>query len=585
MLNESMRRGEPWSGGERNAAFLSSGTASLDLVDAGPALGLDQPDDGRSAARLDVDFDGDDDLIVTNRTAPRLRILANRLADGAEHLGVRLAGTTSNRDAIGAVVFAEAVGASGAVETQRRTRTAGSGYLAQSSAWLRFGFGARAEGGRVLRARRVKLKVRWPGSGGPGSGGLEDFGEVRAGRRYVLVQGSGAASEAPAPATLKLSASPLVPPAPGPGARRRLVLPSPTSIPGLDVRARGDRTGKIFGLTPSGPRGTGRNTVVAVWDSTDRAATAGLGDLAALTAAGAEASVMLVSVDLGAGAPVGDESPGPGDADAARPDPLDFSGTRLAAVGWGGDILAPRGETSVILPELVAWRLDRSDAPALPWFFIFEPDGRLAVVRTGPWQAGDLAADLEVFAQPLAQRPAWSTPYPGRWADPPGEADLGRLRARLQRRGASVAVRELELGRIKTTSLGSAEVKIRLGRTALERGDFVGALARFESALLVESSSVLARRGRAYALHRLGRYTEALEEWTRALDLDPADTDTLANRALAAVAAGALGIAREDLIELTRREGAAAPVVRVVRRAVEEAPPPGDVDGSAGGGG
>ena len=39
-LNESLRRGEPWSGGERNGAFLSSGRGPLDFVDAGPVLGL-----------------------------------------------------------------------------------------------------------------------------------------------------------------------------------------------------------------------------------------------------------------------------------------------------------------------------------------------------------------------------------------------------------------------------------------------------------------------------------------------------------------------------------------------------------------
>jgi len=559
-LNESLRRGEPWSGGERNAAFISSGGRSLEFADAGPVLGLDFPDDGRSAARMDVDFDGDDDLIVSNRTAPRLRILANRLADGAEHLAVRLRGTTVNRGAVGAVVFATTVGEDGEPQTQRRTRSAGSGYLAQSSAWLRFGFGRRATGGRPSRARRVQLKVRWPGVDA-----LEDFGEVRTGRRYVLVQGTGAVSEAAAPDRLTLAPGALAAPARDAEDRRRLVLPSPTSIPGLDVRGRSGRSGRIFGLTPNGPKGTGRHTVIAVWDSSDPAGVEGLGELAGLASAAAGASTMLVSIDLGAGAP-GAEASGAGTSD-----PLDFSSTRLAAAGWSGDVLAPIGETALILPEIVSWRLDRTEPPSLPWFLILEPDGRLAVVRTGPWREGDLAADLDVFARPLAQRPAWSTPYPGRWADPPGEADLGRLRSRLVRRGASIAARELELGRIKTATLGSAEVKIRLGRAALERGDLEGALARFDAAIGVEPGNALARRGRAYVLHRMGQYSDALEEWTLALELGPADADTRGNRALAAVEAGDLEVARADLMELTRTEGAAAPMVRVLKQAVEEA--------------
>ncbi len=576
-LNESLRRGEPWSGGERNAAFVSSGSGPLDLVDAAPVLGLDFPDDGRSAARMDVDFDGDDDLIVSNRTAPRLRILANRMADGAEHLSVRLRGTTVNRDAIGAVVYATTTDEDGEPQTQRRSRTAGSGYLAQSSAWLRFGFGRREAGGRRSRARRVQLKVRWPGVAA-----LEDFGEVRVGQRYLLVQGTGSASEAAAPDRLNLSAGPLAPPEREADDRRRLVLPSPTSIPSLEVRGRSGRSGRIFGLTPSGPKGTGRNTVIAVWDSQDAGAIEGLGDVAALSAAAAAAGAMLVAIDLGANAP------GPPAEEGSTPpaDPLDFSSTRLAAAGWGGDVLAPIREAALILPEIVSWRLDRAEPPPLPWFLVLEPDGRLAVVRTGPWQEGDLAADLDVFARPLAQRPAWSTPYPGRWADPPGEADLGRLRSRLVRRGASVAARELELGRIKTAKLGSAEVKIRLGRAALERGDLQGALARFDAAIGVDPDNALARRGRAYVLHRMAKFPEALEEWTRALDLDPADVDTRGNRALAAVEAGDLEVARSDLEELTRSQGAAAPMVRVLKQAVEEASrraPRGDGRSAAGG--
>jgi Flp pilus assembly protein TadD len=139
------------------------------------------------------------------------------------------------------------------------------------------------------------------------------------------------------------------------------------------------------------------------------------------------------------------------------------------------------------------------------------------------------------------------------------------------RRGASIAARELELGRIKTATLGSAEVKIRLGRAALERGDLEGALARFDAAIGVEPGNALARRGRAYVLHRMGQYSDALEEWTLALELDPADADTRGNRALAAVEAGDLEVARADLMELTRTEGAAAPMVRVLKQAVEEA--------------
>ena len=81
-LNKLMRRGVSWSGGERNAAFVRSAEGALDLVDAAPVLGLAHAADGRAAARIDIDFDGDEDLVVTSRTGPRARILANRWAGG-----------------------------------------------------------------------------------------------------------------------------------------------------------------------------------------------------------------------------------------------------------------------------------------------------------------------------------------------------------------------------------------------------------------------------------------------------------------------------------------------------------------------
>ena len=71
-------------------------------------------------------------------------------ADGTPALAVRLIGTLSNREGVGAVAFATVVEPDTEPpeelftvgKTQRRTRTIGSGYLAQSSAWLRFAFGS-----------------------------------------------------------------------------------------------------------------------------------------------------------------------------------------------------------------------------------------------------------------------------------------------------------------------------------------------------------------------------------------------------------------------------------------------------------
>jgi hypothetical protein len=62
---------------------------------------------------------------------------------------VRLIGTISNRDAIGARVRLTAGG-----RTQTRLRVSSSGYLSQSDPRLHFGLGA--------AARIDRIEIRWP---------------------------------------------------------------------------------------------------------------------------------------------------------------------------------------------------------------------------------------------------------------------------------------------------------------------------------------------------------------------------------------------------------------------------------------
>ena len=66
--------------------------------------GLDLIDDGRAAAVVDWDHDGDLDIWVSNRTGLQVRFLCNNLAGDHHFLAVRLEGrnVASKRDAIGA---------------------------------------------------------------------------------------------------------------------------------------------------------------------------------------------------------------------------------------------------------------------------------------------------------------------------------------------------------------------------------------------------------------------------------------------------------------------------------------------------
>ena len=100
-----LRDGRSWSGRERNCVFLNCGT--MPFADISAASGLDFPDDARAMSLVDWDHDGDLDVWLRNRTAPRLRLMLNGLNGAGRRpafLALRLEGTECNRDAIGARV-------------------------------------------------------------------------------------------------------------------------------------------------------------------------------------------------------------------------------------------------------------------------------------------------------------------------------------------------------------------------------------------------------------------------------------------------------------------------------------------------
>jgi hypothetical protein len=102
---------------------------------------------GRGLVAGDIDNDGDLDLLVTNngQTADLLR----NDGPGGHALVVRLIGTQSNRDGIGARLRLTAAG-----RTQVREVKAGSSYLGQNDLRQHFGLG---DGTRAER-----LEVSWP---------------------------------------------------------------------------------------------------------------------------------------------------------------------------------------------------------------------------------------------------------------------------------------------------------------------------------------------------------------------------------------------------------------------------------------
>jgi hypothetical protein len=115
----------------------------------GPAL--QQPVVGRGAAYGDFDNDGDLDLVITEANGPA-RLLRNENGNQNDLLRVKLIGTRSNRDGIGAKLILQV---DKHLQLLRMVKT-GSGYLSQSELPVTFGLGKPEPG------RKMVLTIVWP---------------------------------------------------------------------------------------------------------------------------------------------------------------------------------------------------------------------------------------------------------------------------------------------------------------------------------------------------------------------------------------------------------------------------------------
>jgi hypothetical protein len=141
--------------------FLNRGGGHFQDVAAQAGSGFAAPKVARGLAYGDFDRDGDPDLLLTTNQGPA-HLYRNDVAAGAHSLRLRLIGTKSNRDAIGAVVRVTTPEG-----TQSRTVKTGSSYLSQSELTLTFGLGPRDSATRVV--------VEWP------SGKVQEFYKTAAG--------------------------------------------------------------------------------------------------------------------------------------------------------------------------------------------------------------------------------------------------------------------------------------------------------------------------------------------------------------------------------------------------------------------
>ncbi|MBI2504645.1 MAG: ASPIC/UnbV domain-containing protein [Candidatus Latescibacteria bacterium] len=149
-----------------NRLYQNNGNGTFQQAQA--AAGVDDSGDGAGVAWGDYDNDGDLDLYVA-KSGSANRLYCNTGVAQNSWLTVKLMGTRSNRDGIGARVIAET-----GTKQQRRDVDGGAGLFSQSSLPVEFGFGN--------TATVDELSIRWP------SGTVQTLANVATNQSLTVIE-------------------------------------------------------------------------------------------------------------------------------------------------------------------------------------------------------------------------------------------------------------------------------------------------------------------------------------------------------------------------------------------------------------
>ncbi|MEO6596872.1 MAG: FG-GAP-like repeat-containing protein [Planctomycetota bacterium] len=150
---------------ERNVARRNLG--ELKFEDVGAKWGLDESGVTHGAVVVDLDRDGDLD-IVTNNLNAEASLFENRTADTHRVL-VQLVGSASNRAGVGSRITLQAGGV-----TQTRLVMLTRGYMSAGEAVEHFGLG--------VNERIDRLEVKWP------SGRVQEFRDLAGDQLYTICE-------------------------------------------------------------------------------------------------------------------------------------------------------------------------------------------------------------------------------------------------------------------------------------------------------------------------------------------------------------------------------------------------------------
>lgn len=338
--------------------FLNTGDTRFGTISG--ISGTDYLDDARCIAVTDWDNDGDQDFWISNRSAPRIRLMRNNAKWNHHYLSIGLVGNgkSTNRDAIGARV--EIILDQNELSKARplvKTLRAGEGFLSQSSKWLHFGLGKSASIAQVL--------VTWP------DGERESFNGLHVDKRYQLTQGTGVADEVQRPdQPILLEPSQQIPLPPTRVAR--VALQTRLPMPSLSYR-------NVNNATQNETFPPGKATVVNLWASWCRPCVEELSELNRRSEELSQAGIEVLSL-------AADASDGTG---STQEDDVELMKTLDYAHAWG---FIDEGEIDLLQQLHHQFFFLRKSFP-LPMTFLVDADGRLSTIYRGPITVDQLLAD------------------------------------------------------------------------------------------------------------------------------------------------------------------------------------------------
>lgn len=381
-LAQRIRDGASFSGRERHCAFLNTGEGRFANVSS--VSGFDLPADGRGMALTDWDHDGDLDVWLSNRSAPRAQYLQNNIpADDSQWISFRLQGDPTKhcpRDAIGSQVEVVLAGFKG-----RRVKTlhAGNGLMSQSSKWLHFGLG--------VGTRIESVRVKWAGTRNT----VEEFSGVEAGKRWRLQQGTGSAQAVtPRP---RVNLAPARAELPAPTATARIRLSQPLKIPKLSYRDFTGATQDIAALARD------RAVLVNLWATWCVPCAGELSAFAAAKSRFAAEGIEVIALNVDHLNP--DTEIGPSQAAAA-----------LKKFGYTmrGGMADP--ELVSLLEQSILKSVYHHREMPVPITFLIDRGGWLSAIYKGPIEVDKVLADRKLLGKSPEAALAAAVPFPGNWA-------------------------------------------------------------------------------------------------------------------------------------------------------------------------